>query len=647
MTSITVIIINYNGERHLPACLDSVLAMDYEDFRVVVVDNASSDRSLELLKEHYPSVGVIRNAENIGFAPAVNEAVRSSDTECVALLNNDMTVERGWLRELVGGYDPQNNYTCVAGLILDWQGERIDFIQGIVNWYGCADQVAFGGLVRDTTFSPDPDLLFACGGSMLVGREVFLRLGGFDESYFAYFEDVDFGWRMRLFGHKVQFRPSAKSFHRHHGTSAAFPMYQRTLLYERNALLCLLKNLDDDHLGKVLGPALLLMCERSIRDTKSTRSDFDLGQPVVDAASQSAEGALARLHAVSDVLSNLDEVFAKRRLIQRGRVVGDAEIFKLFGRPFEPLGRNDEHYCETMSKVTDLFDLQSMIGSTAASSFLVLSDATGGEAAVHRRALDLAAPLAVLGDVSICVAPELQELTCAALPPGITVQPYGSKAQLVEWCQEHDMVVLGHQMLDTCSFLEHEPALVVADCSDAGPESPAAWSHSFMHIPDIYLCADTPQKARIQLEVAKERAGLLREPGLADPEAYNSAFVTLPCRASREATLQAFRGIAAETWKPKLLRSRRPGWGALPSDFRTLLVRRRETSRIEADERIRERDAEMEMAMHLREAEHSAELDALRAHLTTLTAELNIMRSSKGWRLLEVARKAKRTRVKP
>lgn len=639
MTSVAVIIVNYNGVRHLPACLDSVLAMDYEDFRVVVVDNASTDGSLELLAEYYPRVEVIRNADNVGFAPAVNEAVRASDAECVALLNNDMTVERTWLRELVAGYGPEDGYSCVAGLILDWQGERIDFIQGIVNWYGCADQVAFGQLVRDVTFSPDPELLFACGGSMLVSRDVFDQLGGFDESFFAYFEDVDFGWRMRLFGHKVRFQATAKSFHRHHGTSAAFPMYQRTLLYERNALMCLIKNLDDDHLARVLGPALLLVCERSILDTGSSRGDFDLGQPPVDAASQSSEGALARLHAVSDVLRDLHKVFEKRRFIQRARRVGDAEIFRLFGRPFEPLGRNDEAYCETMSKVTDLFDLQSMIGPTQASSFLLLSDRDGDDAA-HRRTVDLAAPLSVLGSVSVCVAPHLQEATRASLPEGTAVFPYGATAHLVELCQEHDVVVVGHHELETRAFLEHEAALVVADFSGMGADVPATLPASWMHIPDVYLCADTPQKTRIQRDTARARAGLLRDPSHAPLEAYDSIAVTLPPRASREATLQVFRGIAADTWKPKLLRSRRPGWGALPNDFRALLARRREASCAELEARLRERDAENEARLR----ERDAELDVLNAHLAALSEEVEVMRNSKGWRMLEAVRSVRQRR---
>src|SRR5439155_7651017 len=95
-------------------------------------------------------------------------------------------------------------------------------------------------------------LLFACGGSMLVQRDVFLAVGGFDPDYFAFFEDVDLGWRLWLLGYRVTLTPSAITYHRHHGTTNVIPNHRVHVLYERNALYTIYKNYDEEHLDRIL-----------------------------------------------------------------------------------------------------------------------------------------------------------------------------------------------------------------------------------------------------------------------------------------------------------------------------------------------------------------------------------------------------------
>src|SRR5262249_47280094 len=158
----------------------------------------------------------------------------ASSSECLALLNTDMAVEPDWLTELVSAYVPDEGYRCVAGVILDWSGERLDFADGVVNYYGFGEQVGFDRPLPDVAIPAGRELLFACGGSMLVQREAYLAVGGFDPEYFAYFEDVDLGWRLWLAGHRVRLAARARVRHRHHGTSGGMPSYQRRLLYERN-----------------------------------------------------------------------------------------------------------------------------------------------------------------------------------------------------------------------------------------------------------------------------------------------------------------------------------------------------------------------------------------------------------------------------
>ncbi|MBV8559749.1 MAG: glycosyltransferase, partial [Acidimicrobiia bacterium] len=144
--SVSVILVNLDGAEHLPDCLDSLRAQDYprERLDVIVVDNGSTDGSLEMLADRYPWVRVLAQGTNTGFAPAVNTGVRAATGACVALLNNDMRADPGWVSSLVDGYDPASGVVCVAGQILSWDGTEVDFVEGTVNFYGMGNQVAFG-----------------------------------------------------------------------------------------------------------------------------------------------------------------------------------------------------------------------------------------------------------------------------------------------------------------------------------------------------------------------------------------------------------------------------------------------------------------------------------------------------------------------
>ena len=202
--TVAVVVVNLDGAEHLPDCLDSLAALDYprERLEVVVVDNGSTDGSLELLAR-YPWVRVLPQDSNLGFAPAVNVGVRSATADCIALLNNDMRVEPDWLTELVRAYDPEAGAVCVGAQILSWDGERLDFGEGSLNFYGMGFQVGYNRPLETVRVRDGSDILFACGGAMLVSRDVYLSSGGFDDDFFAYFEDVDFGWRLWVLGYRV------------------------------------------------------------------------------------------------------------------------------------------------------------------------------------------------------------------------------------------------------------------------------------------------------------------------------------------------------------------------------------------------------------------------------------------------------------
>jgi GT2 family glycosyltransferase len=353
LPTVTLIIANLNGEQHLRPCLDSVAALDYDRDRldVVVVDNASTDGSRALVADRYPWVRVLPQEANLGFAEAVNVAAADSSAECIALMNNDMRLDPAWLRALVDAHAPEDGYPCVAGLILDWEGERIDFAQGFVNFHGAGGQDRFGHSRDQVDVEDGLELLFACGGSMLVTRRLFLDLGGFDAAFFAYFEDVDLGWRLWIAGHKVRLAAGAVSFHRHAGTGGTLAPGRRTLIFERNWLLMLIKNVDEPHVWRLLSAALLLLNQRALLDT-AARS--------------------ARLEAVAEVVDDLDAILERRRLVQASRRRSDSEVFRLFDRPFAPV-QDDAPYLEAMVRVSQALGLADLFPERRATRLLVLS----------------------------------------------------------------------------------------------------------------------------------------------------------------------------------------------------------------------------------------------------------------------------------
>jgi GT2 family glycosyltransferase len=356
--SVALVIPTYNGAGFLPECLDSVAALDYPRhlLETIVVDNGSTDGTAELLATRYPWVRVLRQGENLGFAAAVNVGAESSSAECLALANNDMRLDPAWLRELVAAYAPEEGYSCVGGLILSVDGARVDFAEGFVTFHGMAGQIGQGEAVEDVPLVDRRELLFACGGSLLVDRALFLELGGFDPAFFAYFEDVDLGWRLWLAGRKVRLAPRARSFHHRHGTGLMVPRHQRVVLQERNALLMLVKNVDERDLYRLLAAALCLVSERARLSSLTDPREFEFGVPVSGTHREVPFKALAHLYGVAGFVAGLEDALARRERVQALRRRSDDEIFALFRRPFRPIYA-EESYLEGSAALARAFGI--------------------------------------------------------------------------------------------------------------------------------------------------------------------------------------------------------------------------------------------------------------------------------------------------
>jgi GT2 family glycosyltransferase/glycosyltransferase involved in cell wall biosynthesis len=380
LPSVSILLVNYNGRDHLQPCLDSIAALEYPPHLVetILVDNDSRDGSRQLLRSNYPWVTLIEQPTNIGFAPAVNLAAAHSTRQAVAILNNDMRVDPQWLRELTAQFDAAVGVVCVAGTIVNWEGTHLDFGDGVVNFHGFGDQPGFNRELDGPTEATlarrnGTTLPFACGGSMLVDRQVFVDLGGFDPKFFAYFEDVDFGLRLQVCGYSTVLASKARSFHRHHGTSSKLRMHERMVLLERNALRILAKNISEENLPRLLAGALLLGAERANFDARSNRAEFDVGAGEDEMHSVHRLGT-ARMHAVNDFVADLPEITALRHDIARRRQRSDSDVFARFGAPLQPMGNDSPSYVAAFQQVTSFLGISSLFGGAPVRRITLLSN---------------------------------------------------------------------------------------------------------------------------------------------------------------------------------------------------------------------------------------------------------------------------------
>jgi GT2 family glycosyltransferase len=375
----TVIVLNYNGEHHLRTCLPSLEALDYPATHITVVDNGSSDRSIEYLRRSHPSAAIIRLGTNRGFAAAYNIAIRQAQSDLVAILNNDARVARSWLSELVASLD-RHQAVATSSMILDWEGAKIDFAGALPTFLGHSWQLDHGEPVG-LQYAERP-LLFASGGSMLIRRDAFLEAGGFDEDYFAYFEDVDLGWRLNVLGHRIVFAPQAITYHRLHGTASGWAHALRLRLYERNGLATVYKNYGDEALSRVLPAAVTLTVARALDHGLLDGAGIEFGKRAPDIG-QIPAPVVSTLIALEDFGRSLPALATKRRAVQSRRAVPDEEIFALFPNPLR-LHEVDDRYLAAAETLIRDFGIAELFGLPAPSARVTVPtlppvDAAGAE----------------------------------------------------------------------------------------------------------------------------------------------------------------------------------------------------------------------------------------------------------------------------
>ncbi len=237
----SVIIPNYKGIAYIDQCLKSVFAGSVPA-EVILVDNASGDGSLALVRERYPQVRIIEFEENAGFARAVNAGIQAARTKYVLLLNNDTVVDPDMLKHLERAMEEHPEcFSAEARMISLKDRDRLD---GAGDFY-CALGWAFArgkDKPRDSYLKPDR-IFSSCAGCALYRRELFDQVGLFDENHFAYLEDVDLGYRANIYGYPNRYVPEAVVYHAGSGASGSRHNEFKVKLSARNSIYLVYKNM--------------------------------------------------------------------------------------------------------------------------------------------------------------------------------------------------------------------------------------------------------------------------------------------------------------------------------------------------------------------------------------------------------------------
>lgn len=246
MARLSVVILNWNGRRHLERYLPSVVAHTGGDAEVIVADNGSTDDSLQWLRLTYPDVRIIRLDSNYGFAGGYNRALKEVASEYVLLLNSDVEVTAGWCQPLVEVLDSESDVAAVAPkLLADMERTKFEYAGasgGFIDYLGypfCRGRILSNVEVDGGQYDDRRDIFWASGAALCCRREVFERLGGFDEDFFAHMEEIDLQWRMQLAGWRIVVEPKSVVYHLGGGTLPASS--RKIFLNHRNNLAMLFK----------------------------------------------------------------------------------------------------------------------------------------------------------------------------------------------------------------------------------------------------------------------------------------------------------------------------------------------------------------------------------------------------------------------
>jgi len=482
---VSVIVVNWNGREHLETCWQSIEASTYpaDRLELILIDNGSSDGSRELMASRFPRVRVVALPENRGFTGGNQAGVAAATGDVFVFLNNDMRVEPTAIRALVDNMDAAT--PCTSARVLSWDGRRIDFIGGGINFEARGFQHHFGKPIRPE-YNANTRTFFPNGGAFAISRTAYDAAGGFDPAFFAYYDDVDLGWRVWLTGGAVRVVPEAVVYHVHGATSGRYPSRQKQYHMHRNSLWSALQNYGDLTLRRVLGTILLLLARRVVQQLRiNRRTRFaqllapfsarcrggllprrplaarDLyGEGPVDLHQRVASHvALEVLAAVSGGLRDLPRVASARQAIQQRRVVSDATLLPAAGFALHA-STFLTSYLEAQTALVKVFGLDRLFGGRPRLLIVTHEPLRPNMSGPGVRVLEIGRALGDECDVTIATpyAPEIEDPVCR-----LAAYSYDRTASLRTLAEQADTILVQGFTLSQFPFLTALDLPIIAD----------------------------------------------------------------------------------------------------------------------------------------------------------------------------------------
>ncbi|WP_298308076.1 glycosyltransferase family 2 protein [Flavobacterium sp.] len=263
MKKIAVVILNWNGVKLLEQFLPSVISYS-SDAKIYVADNASTDNSIQFVKDNYPTIKIIKNDGNYGFANGYNIALQEVEEEYYCLLNSDVEVTKNWLTPILSLFESESDVAIIQPKILDFKNkeyfEYAGAAGGFIDKYGypfCRGRI-FETIEKDNhQYDDEKDIFWASGACFFIRKDVYRKLNGFDSDFFAHQEEIDLCWRAFNLGYKAKYTSKSIVYHVG-GATLNEGNPKKTFLNFRNSLLMLLKNLPKNKLLSIIFLRLVL-----------------------------------------------------------------------------------------------------------------------------------------------------------------------------------------------------------------------------------------------------------------------------------------------------------------------------------------------------------------------------------------------------
>lgn len=316
---VSVLILNYNGTRFIERCIESLLCSDYDNFEIIVIDNNSTDGSVEIVRGKFScenKVKVVVNDQNFGFAEGYNRGLPyvHPKSKYLIFLSQDTEVSQNWLSELVKFMESHSEVGAAhSKVLLMGEGNIIDSAGHFLDYLGFTYQR--GQNEEDRDLYHTGEVTYVYGASFIIRREVIkdiLLFGSlFDPSYFYYHEDTDLSWRVRMRGHRIYYVSTSVVWHAYGGSSMEKGIPSILVFHHtKNRASTLIKNYELKNLAIYL-PSLLIL---------------ELGRVVATMVKTPSHGR-ATLRALVWILKNFRRLWAKRLFVQKNiRVVGDSRV---------------------------------------------------------------------------------------------------------------------------------------------------------------------------------------------------------------------------------------------------------------------------------------------------------------------------------